>query len=153
MICKFLYRGANSDLHRHNEGVLIPKDVSAHFERVVHYGGETYYGDGSTYGASEANAVIMHQRDSVKYPTSGVSTTTSFEHAKNYALNNGAYQTGVVYKIQVDLLEQYGVSSFRVQDYAVQPSVPEDEEVILVVSDFGPLPAEIVIETIDVFGS
>lgn len=72
---RFLYRGVNEALHASIKGKLLPKKIGAPFKRHVYYGEEVYYNDGSTYGESEANAVIMHQRNSSKYPSSGVSTT------------------------------------------------------------------------------
>ena len=95
----------------------------------MYYGEEVYYGDGSTYGESETNAVIMHQRDSSKYPSSGVSTTPIFENATLYATHRGTYQRGYVYKIDTTLLEAKRVKAYAVSDHAVQPAIPGDQEV------------------------
>ena len=85
---RYLYRGVNPDLHAKTGGKLEPKKSDQEFRRPMYYGEEVYYGDGGTYGESETNAVIMHQRDSSKYPSSGVSTTPIFENAKLYALHS-----------------------------------------------------------------
>ena len=125
----------------------MPKVIDTEFERGVYYGGETYFGDGSTYGDSAANAVLMHQRNSSKYPTSGVSTTPHIERARFYATHDNC--SGYIYKIDVGLLEAAGVEMHIVADYAAQPAIPEDSEVILVARDRGPLPSEVVAEVID----
>lgn len=147
---RYLYRGVNSDLHAKTGGKLEPNIPGQEFKRAVYYGGETYYGDGCTYGESETNAAIMHQRDSSKYPSSGVSTTPIFENAKSYATHKGKYQQGYVYKIDTTLLESARVQAYLVSDHAVQPTIPGDREVILVAVDYGTLPQEIVVEVIKV---
>lgn len=144
---RFLYRGVNQDINRSTGGKLRPKACGEDFERPVHYG-EVYYGDGTVYGESERNAVIMHQRDSSKYRTSGVSTTPIYENAVRYATHDG--QSGYVYKIDAGLLEAHGVTAYPVDEHAVKPAIPEDQEVILVASDFGTLPDEIIVEVVAV---
>ena len=94
----------------------------------MHYGEQVYYGDGSVHGKSERNAVVMHQRDSSKYPSSGVSTTPNFEHAVRYATYEE--QAGYVYKIDVDQLEDHGVRAFPVDQHASSPAIPDDYEVL-----------------------
>src|SRR5215470_7129912 len=98
---RYLYRGVNAELHAKNGGRLVPKLIGADFKRPIYYGEEAFYGDGSTYGTSAANAVSMHQRDSSRYPTSGVSTTPSIENARTYAKHNNC--AGYIYKIDTDL--------------------------------------------------
>jgi len=146
----YLYRGVNPDLHRETEGELRPKLVGKPFRRAIYYGEKVYYGGGAVYGESERNAVIMHQQDSSEYPTSGVSSTPIFENAVRYATHGGKYSAGFVYKIDCRLLTQYDVTAYPVSDHAKKPAIPEDEEIILVASDFGRLPREIVIDVIDV---
>jgi hypothetical protein len=55
-----------------------------------------------------------------------------------------------VYKIDTELLEKCGVSAYSVSEHATAPAIPDDEEVILVAKDFGPLPSEIVVEVFEV---
>ena len=143
----YLYRGARESIHRKNKGQLVPKKTEP-FQYAFHYG-EGTYGSGATYGPSQTNAVIRHQLNQGGFPTSGVSTTPHFECAKFYATHNGK-QTGYVYKIDRSLLAGHNVREFVVSQLAKRPSVPEDEEVILVASDFGPLPDEIVVDVIPV---
>jgi len=144
---RYLYRGVNAKIHAKNGGRLVPKMIGAEFKRDVYYSEEVYYGDGSTYGKSTANAALMHQRDSARYPTSGVSTTPHIENARTYATHNDC--SGYVYKIDTGLLEAAGVTMHDVRDYAAQPAIPGDSEVILVARDHGPLPPEVVVEVID----
>ena len=94
--------------------------------------------------------MVQHQRDSSKYESSGISTTPILENAKRYATHDGKYPNGVVYVISVELLEQHGVSMFEVQEYATQPTIPDDKEIILVASDFSALPDAVIIEKIPV---
>ena len=145
---RYLYRGVNPDLHAKTGGKLEPKRSGQEFKRAVYYCEEVYYGDGSVYGESESNAIIMHQRDSSKYPSSGVSTTPIFENAKSYATCCGKYQRGYVYKIDTTLLELGQVTAYSVGEYAVKPTIPDDREVILRAADGGTLPQEIVVEVI-----
>lgn len=116
----------------------------------MYWGEKVYWGGGAVYGESEKNAVIMHQQDSSEYPTSGVSTTPVFENAIRYATHNGKYASGFVYKIDADLLGQYGVTAYPVAEHAKKPAIPEDDEIILVASHFGVLPSGIVIQIIEV---
>lgn len=145
---RYLYRGVNATLYAATDGKLVPKATGQPFRRAVYFGEEIYFGDGSVYGESETNAVLMHQRDSSKYPSSGVSTTPIFENAKKYATHNN--QSGYVYKIDTHCLEAAGVKNYPVDKHAVQPTIPEDREVILVAEDCETLPAEIIVEIINV---
>ena len=146
---RYLYRGVNSERHKINDGKLLPKAVGAPFKQGVHWR-RFYWGDGSVFGKSETNAVIQHQRDSTRNPTSGISTTPFLENAKRYATHDGKYRSGYVYKIDTELLEEYGVCKYIVSHHATLPAIPEDQEVILVAKDFGALPGEIIVEILEV---
>lgn len=144
----FLYRGVSLEIHLETGGKLIPKGLS--FKHPVRYGSRiAKYDSGITYGYSENNAVIGHQTNSNEFLTSGVSTTPDFERAKFYA-NKGKSEKGVVYKINRQKLTVYEVKEYIVSKYATQPTVPEDDEVILVDKNNGPLPNEIIIDVIEV---
>lgn len=147
---RYLYRGVNAELHRANAGRLLPKELGVPFTKAIYWGGEHYWGDGSTWGESATNAVIQHQRDSNRNPTSGVSTTPSMENARRYATHLGKYLSGYVYKIDTQLLEHHSVSAYSVSEHATVATIPDDEEVILVAKDFGPLPSEIIVEVSEV---
>ncbi|MDT8303444.1 MAG: hypothetical protein RQ760_18335 [Sedimentisphaerales bacterium] len=144
----FLYRGVHVDIHMANDGVLIPKGTS--ITRVVHLDTSLARLDsGITLDDSTENAVIGHQINSDKFPSSGVSTTPHFNRAKYYA-TRGHKTKGIVYKIARDKLMIYGITEYIVSEYAVQPKDLSDEEVILVHKDHGPLPSEVVVSIIEV---
>jgi hypothetical protein len=137
-------------MHEANRGQLIPKILSGPFTYTFHLGEKGLkFGCGAKLGASETNAVIRHQLNQEGFPTSGVSTTPIFERAKFYATAGGKKQ-GYVYKIGRSLLDKYGVKEFIVTNFTVNPSVPEDQEVILVASDFGPLSQTIILAVLPV---
>jgi hypothetical protein len=147
---RYLYRGVNPKLYIATDGKLIPKESGKPFKRFVCYGDDVYYGSGNTHGESEANAVIMHQIDSSKYPSSGISTTPVFENAKLYATDKGKHASGHIYKIDTNLLGAAHVKAYPVDDHAVQPAIPDDKEIILVAEKFGTLPNEIIVEIIEI---
>ena len=144
---EYLYRGVSEEMHERGSG-LHPKGTS--FYRSIKYGEGFKYGSGVTYGSSINNAVIAHQRNSEHFPTSGISTTPLFERAKIYALSGNKKLKGFVYKIDRSLVLKNNIKEYRVADYTKFPNIPEDNEVILVTSDSGPLPWECVIEIIPV---
>ncbi len=146
---RFLFRGVNAELHRQNEGKLVPKARGKPFKSHA-YWGDAEWNDGSVWGESERNTVIQHQRDSSKHETSGVSTTPNFENACRYATHNGKYPNGFVYKIDSSLLTEHEVTSYVVEEHATQPAILGDKEIILVAKDFGVLPAGIVVEVSEV---
>jgi hypothetical protein len=145
---RYLFRGVNANMHCSTNGRLTPKACGQEFKRFVYFGEDAYYNDGSVYGESERNAVGMHQRDSSKYPTSGISTTPSYDNAVQYATHDG--QSGYIYKIDTELLEAHGVKAFEVDQHVSQAKIPGDREVILVARDFGPLPEEIIVEIVKI---
>ncbi len=147
---RYLYRGVNQNLYQETRGKLIPRESGKPFKRPVYFGEPIYFGGGNTWGESEANAVIMHQIDSSKYPSSGISTTPIFENAKHYATHNGKHASGYVYKIDTSLLKAANVKAYPVDDHAVKPAVPDDNEVILVAEGFRDLPDEVIVEIIEV---
>jgi hypothetical protein len=145
---RYLYRGENVELYAFNEGRLVPKKIGASFRQYIHYDGKATYGAGNTYGDSIANGVIQHQLDSGRNPTSGISSTPHFERARRYA--TWKHSSGLVFKIDTSLFERYAVSAHAVAEYAIVPKSPDDDEIILVARDFGPLPMEVVIEVLSV---
>ena len=93
-----------------------------------------------TLGEREEHAVREHQWDS-KYPTRGISCTTEWSAALRYAS-----RCKVIVTISEELCEAHGIRRYRVRDHVPLQLIehPEDEEVILVSSVDGPLPAAIV---------
>ncbi len=136
-------------MHENNSGRILPKKLEP-FTYTFHWGERGLkYGSGAGYGSSQTNAVIRHQLNQEGFPTSGVSTTPLLERARFYA-TGGGNNTGYVYKIDRSILQLHDVKEFVVSNFAAYPSVPEDQEVILVAPDFGILPEAIVVDVFDV---
>jgi len=148
-MARYLHRGVNSDLYNRTGGQLIPKAIGKPFKRAMKYGQGFKYGT-FTYGTSTKNAIVAHQRDSSRFPSSGVSTTPIFENAKIYATHRGKFKSGFIFKIDTELLASFYVEAYEVSNYVQKPAIPKDKEVILVASDQGSLPTDIVVEIIKV---
>ena len=150
---RYLYRGISEEMHRRREG-LQPKGTSFYRGIIIgerQDGGDgVVVGSGITCGDSIDNAVILHQSDSEKFPTSGISTTPFLDRAKIYATHNKIQPRGIVYKIDRKLLVNNLIKEYRVKEWAQYPEIPEDDEVILVSIDNGVLADEIVVEVITV---
>ena len=147
---RYLYRGINSELYESMAGKLLPKLIGEPFEREVYFGEKLFYSSGAVFGRSERNAVLMHQQDSSKYKTSGVSMTPNYENAVKYATHNGKHSSGFVYKIDATLLNEYGIKACKVSEHVTIPAIPDDEEIILVASDNGALPVRIIVEVCEI---
>jgi hypothetical protein len=151
---KYLYRGVSNSHFNKTKGALIPKALHNEFVFTPRADG-TFTADGSvTAGPSIQNAVLRHQLTQKEYPngypTSGISTTPKFERAILYATNRFTLPEGIVYKINRKKLEEHKIEEFVVSEWVTHPSIPEDEEVILVSNDYGPLPSDIIKEIIKV---
>ena len=145
----YLYRGVSESLFRGCNGKLIPKKLEP-FTYIFHWEEAGLKWDsGGKWDSSATNAVIRHQLNQEAFPTSGISTTPFFDRAKFYATIGGK-SAGYIYKIDRSLFGTYMVKEFDVSKFARHPSVPEDQEVILVASDFGPLPDTIVVEIVPI---
>ena len=131
----------------HEAGVgLMPKSSSA-FAYAFRWGEPgSVWGSGVTYGTSVENAVIHHQLAQAGHPTSGISSTPIFERAKFYALHGRADAAGVVYTFSTQKLLDGGVRILRVADFVKEPSVPEDDEFVLVPLIGQPIPQPAIIE-------
>jgi hypothetical protein len=136
-----LYRGVNFEFHEEYAGRLVPKE-SGPFEKAPEFG-KAEYGN-SFWGCNEKNAVVEHQLHQAGYATSGISTTPHFKRAMIYASHEGKFTKGYVYEIDTDYCEKLGISVYVVSEIVPSPSIPEDDEVILVAKDFGELPIKIV---------
>ena len=136
-------------MHQANGGQLVPKKMQP-FTYTFHWGESGLrYGSGAKYGSSETNAVIRHQLNQDGFPTAGVSTSPLLERARFYA-TGGSKNTGYVYKIDRSLLQMHDVKEYAVSHFAAYPSVPEDQEVILVAPGFGILPEAIVVDVLEI---
>ena len=140
---RLLYRGINPELYEVLKGELRPK-LNGPFVSGARWG-EAEWGN-SYWGENSANAVIDHQKNQAGLPTSGVSTTPHIDRAIVYATHGGRYKDGFIFLIERDHLELHGVSEYVVNAIVPRPSVPEDDEIILVARDYGPLPAGIIVE-------
>ena len=143
----YLYRGVSEEIHKKGIG-FCPKGIT--FCSPTFYG-VARYDSGETYGSSINNAIILHQRDSTEFPTSGISTTPIFERARFYALMGGENKKGFVYKIDRASLINNKVKEYWVQEYTRLPNIPEDDEVILVSGSNSDLDKSIIVEVIEVF--
>ncbi|NTV47716.1 MAG: hypothetical protein HGB11_14625 [Chlorobiales bacterium] len=140
----FLYRGFGIGIYPTVVASLTPK-APGRFSYVFTYGDGITYDGSATYGISDQNAVLRHQLHQAGLPTAGVSTSPHKDRAVFYALGAGKHREGVVLVIDRSKLVEYGVREYVVSSSVVQPSVPEDDEVILVGINGGPLPIEIVV--------
>lgn len=141
---RYLYRGFCAERYLNITAALTPK-ASGKFEHVFCHDGSIKRDGSATYGPSEKNAVLRHQLKQAGLPTAGVSTSPHRHRAVFYALSGGENSEGIVITIDRDSLSKYGVREHVVSDTVTSPSVPEDEEVILVSFDGGPLPLEIIL--------
>lgn len=101
-------------------------------------------GSETIVGPRPEHAIRDHQLDG-KYPTRGVSCTTSLEVARRYAARHR-----VIVRINEAACDAAGIDRFRVRDHVPRAFIlqMEDEETILVANVDGPLPREIVAEVI-----
>jgi hypothetical protein len=136
---RYLYRGVNERLDKEREGRLIPGNPGKPFHDYARTGAHWSRCGIIVCGDAVGNEVAKHTSNESGL-TSGVSTTLSYEKAKYYATHtsDGTLFAGCVYRIDRELLIEYGVSEIVVAD-------SPDEEVIVVAKDYGELPSEIVI--------
>jgi hypothetical protein len=145
----FLFRGVSEAFHRANGGLLKPKAQDS-FSYGFHWDepGATW-DSGITWDSTPTNAVIRHQLGQEGFPTSGISTTPHYDRAVFYVRGPNGNAGGYVFKINRKALASEGVEQFVVSHYC-RPSVPEDEEVILVTRNGIHLPSILVAEIIEV---
>jgi hypothetical protein len=146
---RYLYRGVSEEKYNEDGKGLRPYELGP-FASGFKLDDGHYLDEGLTLDSSDDNSVIKHQKDSRRYPTSGIFTTPFFGRAKYYALHNGTRTKGYIYRIDRNLLAHHSVREFVVSEYAVDPKVPEDEEVILYVQNGNELPREVIVEAIEV---
>jgi hypothetical protein len=142
-----LYRGIHESKFKDVLSALTPKERGPFLKSAAWDIAEW---DTSSWNASEANAVIEHQHAQAGLPTSGLSTTPNFARARFYALGRLQLGCGFVVAIDISKSAEFGVSYYVVNDIVRHPAAPEDNEVILVARDFGPLPEQLVCEVIKV---
>lgn len=149
MDTEFLFRGVSEAFHQANGGLLKPK-VQGPFTYEFHWDEPGFTWDsGVTWDSTSTNAVIRHQFNQEGFPTSGISTTPHFGRAVLYTRGRNGTSGGYVFKIDRKTLQQHGVAEFVVAQFCA-PSIPEDDEIILVVPSTLHLPPAVVVEVIQV---
>jgi hypothetical protein len=146
MAMNCLYRGVDVELYGKLNGQLTPK-LNTEFSRAPTYGHDEY--GNCFYGNNPSNEVIEHQRGQAGIPTSGISFTPHIERARFYATRDET-TNGYIYVIDQDKCSALGVTLYVVKEHVPQPSIPIDDEVILVAQEFGGLPMEIVVEILEI---
>ena len=147
MEIEFLFRGASEAFHQANGGLLKPK-AQGPFTYEPHWDEPGISWDsGVTWDSTSTNAVIRHQLNQEGFPTSGISTTPHLERAILYARGRDGTSGGYVFKIDRKALQHHGVDEFVVSKFCA-PSIPEDDEIILVVPEMLHLPSAVVVEVI-----
>jgi hypothetical protein len=144
-MAEFLYRGVSNEFYEKLNGELRPKEFLP-FARKPKWG-KAVWGN-SKWGESDVNGVIEHQLHQAGYPTSGVSTTPHIERAMFYATHASSLQGGYIYVIDRSLLAEHGVASHVVTKLVNMPTVPEDDEVILVASNYSIIPNAVIVECV-----
>jgi len=140
----YLYRGASEAHYNRTKGKLVPK-LSTLFASYMQCGQEhAQCGSGMGAGLSAANEVVKHEFRQQGNPTSGISTTPHLHRAEFYATHGGRFSSGYIYKIDRRLLSKHNVLEYLVSEIVTYPSIPEDDEVILVASDYGPIPDDVI---------
>ncbi len=141
----FLYRGVSESHYKKTNGKLTPK-TSGIFSSYAQAGQQyAQAGSGIVAGLSAANEVVKHEYNQEGLPTSGISTTPYKDRAMFYATHEGKFSSGYIFKINRSLLNKHKIIEYIVSDIVPFPSVPEDDEVILVAQDSVAIPDEIII--------
>ena len=104
---------------------------------------------GVTWDSTPTNAVIRHQFNQEGFPTSGISSTPHLERAVVYARGKDGTSSGYVFKIDREALKSHGIIEFVVKQFCT-PSIPDDDEVVLVVPEGSHLPEGVIAELITV---
>lgn len=137
--------------HTINRGLLMPK-MQGPFTYNFHWDEPgAGWDSGISWDSTINNAVIRHQLNQEGFPTSGISTTPHLDRAIFYARGKDGDSDGFVYKIDRTSLHVYGINEFVVSDFC-SPSIPEDDEVILVLESVPHLPMGLVADVIPVGG-
>lgn len=133
---RYLYRGVNFQLDSQRKGRLIPGNPGKPFHDFARCGQHWSRCGLIVCGDSPTNEVAKHTSQE-SGQTSGTSTTKSYETAKFYATRGGKV-AGFVYRIDRERLAASGVAEIVVER-------SPDDEVIMVASDYGEVPFEIVV--------
>jgi hypothetical protein len=145
----YLYRGVSTKQHEEDTG-LRPKAPGQPFRTVFDRSGLVQRkrggpGSGATRKESEINAAILHELNQEGHPTSGVSCTPHLSRALFYATRGGT-QDGYVYVLDRARFPACGIMEYATAELVPSPSVPEDEEVIVVAPGGSEIPSDVVVD-------
>lgn len=150
---QFLYRGVSEELYQRLGGRLSPKRPNEIFSSYARAGApHAVCGSGVQCGKSDINTVILHQWKQAGIPTSGISTSPVAERARFYALRGGQVGRGYIFKLAFDQLIRAGVAIYKVNELVPHPAIPEDDEHVLVASDFGSIPESAIVSIEEIIG-
>lgn len=150
---QFLYRGVSEELYQRLGGRLSPKRPNEKFSSYARAGqSHAACGSGVQCGESDLNSVILHQWNQAGIPTSGISASPLAERARFYALRGGQIDRGYVFKLSFDHLMKARVAIYKVNELVPHPAMPEDDEHVLVASDFGSIPESAIVSIEEVIG-
>ncbi len=134
-----LYRGIN---HQQLEDLLSSNLLKPHgvkFSLGFTHNGDFSFDGSMTYGESAQNAVAMHQKDSGKYKTSGISTTPHLHRAIFYAGGKSNNGDGYILVFEKATLIRKGILLKTVAESVKFPQEAEDSEVIIHCEDNSPI--------------
>lgn len=143
---EYLYRGMSLSMYQKLDGKLLPKKVGESFSSIPCAGDpHAVCSSGIVAGDAPINSVVFHQWEQLGLPTSGVSSTPSIERAKFYALSGGGNTEGYIFKMSVKDLVNASVSIYEVNKLVPHPSIPNDDEHILVAENFKHIPEQAIV--------
>lgn len=127
----YLYRGINVQQYQSLIRTCTLQPQGHEFALVIYHDG-TFKHDGSfTFGKSQQNAVAAHQTNSNIHKTSGISTTPHLHRAIYYALNGYQNSIGYILSFNRYKLIENKIELFIVKDYVPNPTIAENDEVII----------------------
>lgn len=138
-----LYRGVNKIDDARNGGEIVAKGTDS--EAAILMDGRCLFDGSFKMGPCQTNTARAHQIEGGLYGGAGISTTRAEREAVRFA-TSGFTEEGFVYVLNEEHLESAGVAVHEFDD----PLYPHEQEVTLIVSGGGPLPAALVIEKYEV---
>ncbi|QUM85458.1 hypothetical protein [Moritella sp. 28] len=147
---EYLFRGVSAEMHNRDQGRLIPKgeNVEVTISRGDHDpdNNVVFLRDGTLSRIpSETNAVRAHQIQSGMHDGAFISLSRTLKCASHFA-TQGGIRPGVVYVINPELFEEYGV----VPRFFDNPRYPEEQEVSIRDNDGSEISNNIIIKTIEI---
>ena len=137
-------------MHEELSGRLIPKAMGEDPEQYAYSGNKNRYGN-MAYGKSKNNSADRHNDNSEDNHTSWISTSRSFDVAKECALHLACVKIdGYSYKIDTSLFEKYNVITFDSNEDMAAPTDLKEYEVLIHAEDYGEVPREVIGEVIPV---